>query len=276
MKQGYGHTLVRAGRQGARLQAVSAAVGQSLAGLHQSARRQARAMHLLRLLRMVRLRQLFQGEPADDDPAGAAAQIEFRGAHRVRGDAHQSRSHRQAGDRRHLRGHVGRGVGTAGRSRAAVRVSAVQRAASAAFGHRHALRSANRQGPDRPQFHPSDDVDRDRLLRQGQIQLQSVCRRRRDRHVHRRVQRRQFRSRPTLGFVGGGYIGQVQTNGRPIESTAGAARYAGLGREMETGAARQLSEHGHLRRRLPRLVVQLSRRLSRSRSRPTKIASAAR
>ena len=37
-------------------------------------------VHLLRLLRMVRLRQLFQGEPADDDPAGAGAQVEFRGA----------------------------------------------------------------------------------------------------------------------------------------------------------------------------------------------------
>ncbi len=46
--------------------------------------------------------------------------------------------------------------------------------------------------------------------------LQSLHRVGRDRHVHRRFQRRQLRSRTTLGFVGGGYIGAVQTNGRPI------------------------------------------------------------
>ena len=100
-------------------------------------------MHLLRLLRMVRLRQLFQGQPADHDPAGAAAQIEFRGAHRMRGHAHQSRQYRQARDRRHLCRYIGRGIRAAGRSGAAVRLLAVQRAAAAAVGHRHALRSAD-------------------------------------------------------------------------------------------------------------------------------------
>ena len=35
------------------------------------------AVHLLRILRVVRLRQLFQGQPADDDSAGAGPQIEF-------------------------------------------------------------------------------------------------------------------------------------------------------------------------------------------------------
>ena len=78
LKQGYGHMLFAEAAQAARLQAVSAAGRQPVAVLHQSARRHARAMHLLRLLRMVRLRQLFQGQPADHDPAGAAAQIEFR------------------------------------------------------------------------------------------------------------------------------------------------------------------------------------------------------
>ena len=42
---------------------------QRLARLRQSARLPARAMHLLRLLREVRLRQLLQGDGADDDPA---------------------------------------------------------------------------------------------------------------------------------------------------------------------------------------------------------------
>ena len=79
------------GRERTWLQAIPAAVRQSVAVLHQSARRHARAMHLLWLLRMVRLRQLFQGDTADHGAAGAVAQIELRGAHRMRGDAHQSR-----------------------------------------------------------------------------------------------------------------------------------------------------------------------------------------
>ena len=82
---------VRAGRAGDGLQPVPAAFRQSLAGLHESARRHARPVHLLRLLRMVRLRQLLEGQSADHDPAGAGATPEFRGAHAVRGVAHQSR-----------------------------------------------------------------------------------------------------------------------------------------------------------------------------------------
>ncbi len=46
------------------------------------------------------------------------------------------------------------------------------------------------------------------------------------------------------GFVGGGYMGQVQTNGRPIADHAGAARHAEMGRGLEEGGARQLSQHG--------------------------------
>ncbi len=141
-KAGLRPYAVCASRVAARLQAVSAAVGKSVAVLHQSARRHARAVHLLRLLRMVRLRQLFQGEPADHDPAGAAAQIEFRGAHRMRSHPHQSRQYRQARHRRHLRQFIGRGIRAAGRSGAALRVLAVQRSAVAAVGHRHALRPA--------------------------------------------------------------------------------------------------------------------------------------
>ena len=61
------------GGEGDGLQPVPAALRQSVAGLHQPARRHARALHLLRLLRMVRLRQLLESQPADDDPAGADA-----------------------------------------------------------------------------------------------------------------------------------------------------------------------------------------------------------
>src|SRR5208282_5323501 len=50
---------VRGGRETARLQAVSATFGEPVAILHQPAGCNARTMHLLRLLRVVRLRQLF-------------------------------------------------------------------------------------------------------------------------------------------------------------------------------------------------------------------------
>ena len=81
---------------------------------------------------------------------------------------------------------------TAGRSRPSLRLLAFQRTAAAPLRHRHALRSGDRSGPDRPQLHAPDDVGCARLLRQGQIQLQSVRRRRRHRYDDRRVQRRQF------------------------------------------------------------------------------------
>ena len=78
---------VRSGRQGNRQPPVPVPGRQHVAALHQSARRAARALHLLRLLREIRLRQLFQGQRADHDSAGADAQEEFRAAHRMRGHA---------------------------------------------------------------------------------------------------------------------------------------------------------------------------------------------
>ena len=90
-KQGYGHTLFAEAAKQLGYKPYPQPSGKSLAILHQPARRDARTMHLLRLLRMVRLRQLFEGHAADDDFAGAASQSEFRGAHRMRSDANQSR-----------------------------------------------------------------------------------------------------------------------------------------------------------------------------------------
>ena len=121
---------VRRSGKAARLQAIPATVGQSIAILHQPTRRDARPMHVLRLLRVVWLRQLFQGQPADHDPARARAQIEFRGAHKLRGDAHQPQFHGQARHRRDLCRHFGRGVRAAGRSRSALRLPALERAAA--------------------------------------------------------------------------------------------------------------------------------------------------
>ena len=85
-EQPFGHTLF-ARAHGARLQAVPATLGEHVAALPQSPRRAPGTVHLLRILRVVRLRKLFQGEPADDDPAGADPQAEFRAAHRERGAA---------------------------------------------------------------------------------------------------------------------------------------------------------------------------------------------
>ena len=153
----------------------------------------------------------------------------------MRGDAHQSRPIRQARHRRHLCRYLGRGMGAAGRPRDPVRLPAVQRAAAAALGHRQALRPANRRGPDRPQLLAPDGFERDRLLRQGQVQLQSV---------HRRPARSACASTSSTATISttartassaAAISGQVQTNGRPIETTRAAARHAGLGREMETG-----------------------------------------
>ena len=44
------------------------------------------------------------------------------------------------------------------------------------------------------------------------------------------------------GFVGGGYMGAVQTNGRPILEHARAAGHAALGRAVEEGGRRELSQ----------------------------------
>ena len=104
---------VRAGGARARLQAVSAAVGKHVEGLHQSARPAPRAVHLLRILRVVRMRQLFQGQSADDDPPCPDPQVELRRAGQFRGDAHQHRPLGQARYRRHLRRYLGRGMGAA-------------------------------------------------------------------------------------------------------------------------------------------------------------------
>jgi len=69
--------FVRQGRARTRLQAVSSAVRQSLAGLYKSARPANGTVHLLRLLRVVRLQQLFQSQSADHDSSLPDPQTEF-------------------------------------------------------------------------------------------------------------------------------------------------------------------------------------------------------
>ena len=80
-------------------------------------------------------------------------------------------------------------------------------------------------------------VDGARLLRQGQIQLQPVRRGGRHRHVHRRVQRRQFRPQPA--WLCRRRLYRPGADQRTADrNDGGAPGHAGLGPEMETGAAR--------------------------------------
>ena len=112
--QPFSYTLFAQGGARARLQAVSTAVGKHVEGLHQSTRHSPGAVHLLWLLRVVRMRQLFQGQSADDDPPCPDPQVELRRAGQFRGDAHQHRPLGQARYRRHLRRYLGRGMGATG------------------------------------------------------------------------------------------------------------------------------------------------------------------
>ncbi|MGT2466375.1 hypothetical protein ACVOMV_17140 [Mesorhizobium atlanticum] len=69
--------LVRRGSPVPEAASVPLPVRQHVPGLYEPAGRQHGALHLLRLLRKVRLRQLLQGERPDDNSAGAYGEQEF-------------------------------------------------------------------------------------------------------------------------------------------------------------------------------------------------------
>ena len=102
LRQGYAQELFTKAASGTGPASVSAAVRQHLGRLYQSLRMQHGALHLLRLLRTVRLRQLFQGLAADLRIAGAGPRADFRGAHRMRSDQSQPVRRRQDRHGRHL------------------------------------------------------------------------------------------------------------------------------------------------------------------------------
>ena len=85
MEMVYGPTLSPQRPRRLGHQAVPLPVGKHVASLHQSAGGHARSLHLLRFLRKIRMRQLFESQPADDDHPGADAQVKFRVAHGLRG-----------------------------------------------------------------------------------------------------------------------------------------------------------------------------------------------
>ena len=69
-----------------------------------------------------------------------------------------------------------------------------------------------------------------------------------------------------LGFVGGGYIGQVQTSGRPIQTTAVPPNTPAWGSKWKQALKDNYLSTINSRRSMSRLDVQLSRQLSEPRS----------
>ncbi len=148
-------------------------------------------VHLLRLLRMVRVRQLFEVEPASVRLSRAAGARQFRAAHAMQRDARQGRCGR-ARRRRGLRGRDRRGVGAARRARDPLRVRAAQRAPAAALGHRHAVRPGRQRRRGGTQLRLPDHLGGRGL--HGQ-EPQPVHGRGRIGPDRRRLQRRQLRPR---------------------------------------------------------------------------------
>ena len=167
---------------------------------------------------------------------------EFRGAHRMRSHPHQSRSLAANGRPASL---MSNSSGAEFEQPADLVLlcafSAVQRPASAALRHRHALRSADRTRPDRAQFHPSDHVDARSAssTRTNTISIRSSPR--------ARSACASTSSTATISTTArsASSAAAISVRCRP---TAGRSRatavppgHAGLGLEMETGDAGQLS-----------------------------------
>src|SRR6267378_5023929 len=130
-------------------------------------------------------------------------------------------------------------MGAAGRPRAALRLPVVQRAPAADLGNRPTLRSARGRGRDRAKLFLPSHIQRRRVLRRQD--LQSLYRVGLDRNVHRRIQRRQFRSRTAWlrrRRLYGGSADQWPTD-PDCEDTKGNAE---MGRRVEEGGGEELLE----------------------------------
>src|SRR5581483_1564453 len=127
--------------------------------------------------------------------------------------------------------------------------------------HRQALRCGQGRRRGRPQLRLPDRLRRDRLLRRGQVQ--PVRRGWLARRGARRLQQRQFRSRPArLCRRRQHHLGLYQRPADPLSPDP--AGYADLGQGLEEGRARDLPE-GHQCRR-PGQCDELPQQLSRPRS----------
>ena len=179
------HALWQGGAR-ARLQALPAALRQSVAGLYQSARRAHGALQLLRLLRVVRLRQLFEGESANDPAARAGAQVQF---HR-RATCAKSRASTPTASGKRATGVTF--VDSSGNEweqpadlviLSAYTIFNVQLLLLSRIGTPYD--PAANKGVIGRNFSHQTISDVEELLRQVQVHLQSVHRLRRHRHVHR-------------------------------------------------------------------------------------------
>ncbi len=177
---------VRAGGARAGLQAVPAALGQSVAGLPQSARRAPGAVHATAasasgsaaatIPRRVRRRpscRCWCASPISRRAISARsrASTSMRAASRATGVTFVDTSGQeweQPADLVILCG-----------------LHDLQRAAAAALEDRPALRPGGQSRRHRPQLHPPDDLGCGELLRSEEVHLQSLHRLRRHRHVHR-------------------------------------------------------------------------------------------
>src|ERR1043166_3057019 len=234
---------------------------QHVAALHQPARRHAWTLHLLRLLRKVRLRQLFEVESANHDHSCPAAQGQFRAAHRERGSQDQSRFDRQARNWRDLCRSGGPRVRTARRDGHSHRLHPSQRAPDAGFGHRQALRPRDGRRDGWQELRLPDHIQRQRLLRrQGD---EPVHWRWLARHGGRQFQRRQLR--PFRHGLHWRRLYRLLEHRRPADrNPSGAGGHAKMGREVEAGGREELP-HDHLDRD-PRSGDEPPRQLPRSRS----------
>ena len=139
---------------------------------------------------------------------------------RIRGDRGSILDRfRKTRDRRDLRRYERRGMGAAGRSRHPLRLYDVQRPAAAAFEDRRSPTTRSRTrawsaatSRTRPSRASIGFFDKDKFIFNPFIASGSIG------MCIDEFNGDNFDHGP-LGFVGGGYMGQVQTNGRPIETT---------------------------------------------------------
>ena len=211
------------------------------------------AVHLLRVLRAVRLRGRREGRPDRDRDPGRAEdrQVQDRSTTRTR-----SRSRTTARTRQSVLYYDAHGprAGAAGRRDRARRVRLQQRAAAADVEARHAVR------PGRPTRAPSA---RNYAYQTGGGGATGWFN---DASSSATWARARMRSRsttstpttsttPALGFIGGGSITSGQSGARPIQSLSVAAGHAGVRARLEGGDPEVLQERRQ--RRLPGRVAGL-------------------
>ena len=213
----------------------------TVAGLHEPARRAAGHVHLLRLLRAVRLRQLLQGQPADDHPAGAAAASRN---FELRTECEVLRVNRDATgktrDRRHLRRRRRATSSSSRPTSSSCAPTPAQRAPAAAVGHRQAVRPADRARASSAsnyayQITSSVDVFFDDKMLNPFIGAGALG-------IGRSTTSTATTSTTAgLGFIGGGYIALLDDRRRGRSSMHHGARgHAEVGLEVEEGGGGEL------------------------------------